>query len=128
MLVAAGRREEALAAYQKSLGIREKLVAADQGNTQWQTELVVSLYKIAGFGEGRDANLNRSLEILRRLDAAGALSADQTGWITAIEEALRQTKSQRRARRGGHSSRCEENDHCSDVRVHWALSSLHFGH
>jgi tetratricopeptide (TPR) repeat protein len=37
-----GRREEALAAYQESLATREKLAAADPGNTERQRDLLLS--------------------------------------------------------------------------------------
>src|SRR5207244_1324518 len=92
VLVAAGRREEAFAAYQKSLAISEKLAAADPGNTEWQTDLVVSLYNVSTVGGAKAANLAKALDILRRLDAIGALSADQKGWIPTIVGELKKIK------------------------------------
>jgi len=74
VLVAAGHREEALAAYQKALAIGDKLAAADPGNAGWQTDLVVSYYKIASVSETKEPNLAKALEILRRLDAVGAFN------------------------------------------------------
>jgi tetratricopeptide (TPR) repeat protein len=42
----AGQLDEALKAYRDSLAIRERLAAADRGNTQWQRDLAVSYGKI----------------------------------------------------------------------------------
>ena len=42
----------ALAAYDESLAIARHLAAADPGNVQWQTDLVVSLYKVAILADG----------------------------------------------------------------------------
>jgi hypothetical protein len=39
VLVAQGKLDEALKAYRDSLAIRERLAAADPGNTQWQRDL-----------------------------------------------------------------------------------------
>ena len=41
-LKAAGRREEALGSYWKSLAIREKLAASDPGNAEWRDDLHIS--------------------------------------------------------------------------------------
>ena len=91
--VAAERREAALAAYRKSLAIREKLARDDPGNSEWQTDLAVALYKIAKAGQAKEANLARALHILQSLDQVNALSAEQKGWIPAIEEQLKKIKS-----------------------------------
>ncbi len=92
MLGAARHREEALAGYQKSIAIAEKLAAADPGNALWQTDLVVSLYKVSTVGEAKEANLAKELDILRRLDAIAALSADQKSRIPTIEDELKNGK------------------------------------
>jgi hypothetical protein len=51
----------------------EELAAADPGNVMWQTDLVVSHYKMAVASEAKRENLAEALSILRRLDAAGTL-------------------------------------------------------
>ena len=72
----AGRREEALAAYRRSLAIAEKLAAADPGNTEWQRDLSVSHDRIgdvlvaAGRREEALAAYRRSLAIREKLAAA----------------------------------------------------------
>jgi tetratricopeptide (TPR) repeat protein len=86
VLLAAGRREEALASYRRGLAMREKLVAADPDNVQWLIDVVVSLYKLAYAGEDARARYARALEILRRLDADGKLTAEQKDWIDTIEK------------------------------------------
>ena len=52
------------------------------GNVQWQTDLVVSLYKIAilADGERKSAALDEALKIVERLDAEGKLSPDKKDW------------------------------------------------
>jgi hypothetical protein len=42
----------------------------------------------AGLGDNPRANLNRALEILRRLDREGGLSADQKRWMDLITREL----------------------------------------
>ena len=74
--MASGTTEEALAAYRRSLAIREKLAAADPGNTEWQRDLSVSHNKIgdvllaAGRREEALAAYRRSLAIRETLAAA----------------------------------------------------------
>lgn len=87
-LMAAFRREDALDAYRKSLAIREALAAADPGNAQWQADMAISLYRLAMAGDDTRARLTRALDILRKLDAAGKLTADQKGWIALFEGKL----------------------------------------
>ena len=87
-LIAAFRREDALDAYGKSLAIREKLAAADPGNAQWQADMAISLFRLAMAGDDTRARLTRALDILRKLDAAGKLTADQKGWIALFEGKL----------------------------------------
>jgi tetratricopeptide (TPR) repeat protein len=76
LLVATGRREEALTAYQKSLAIREKLAAADPGNSDWQRDLSISHNKIgdvlvgAGRREEALAAYHKALAISEKLAAA----------------------------------------------------------
>jgi len=49
---ASGDQAGALEAYEKSLAIARRLAGIDPGNVGWQTDLVVSLYKIAIVAEG----------------------------------------------------------------------------
>jgi len=78
----------ALANFEKSLGIREKLAASDPGRVQWQTDVVVSCCKIAGAGGEPRANYLKALNILQRLDGEGRLPGAQKSWIPAIEGEL----------------------------------------
>ena len=77
-----GDREGALAAYEESLDIARHLAAVDPGNVQWQTDLVVSLYKIAILADGdrKSAAVDEALKIVEQLDAAGKLSPDKKDW------------------------------------------------
>jgi hypothetical protein len=72
----------ALEAYEESLAIARRLAAIDPGNVSWQTDLVVSLYKIALMAEGerRQAALDEAITMVERLDAEGKLSPAQKGW------------------------------------------------
>ena len=72
----------ALAAYDESLAIARHLAAVDPGNVQWQTDLVVSLYKVAilADGEKKSGAVDEALKIVEQLDAAGKLSPDKKDW------------------------------------------------
>jgi tetratricopeptide (TPR) repeat protein len=85
VLVGQDHLDEALAAYRDALAIRKTLARNHPGNVLWETDLVVSLYKIACVGGETEANLSEALAILKRLDAAGTLPSDRKGWIPAIE-------------------------------------------
>jgi tetratricopeptide (TPR) repeat protein len=74
VLVAAGQREEALAAYQKSLVIRDKLAAADPGNNEWQRDLSVSHDRIGGRFE-EQGNLPEALKSYREAFAVNKVLA-----------------------------------------------------
>jgi hypothetical protein len=78
------------AAYAEGLAIRRALAKTDPGNVQWQTDVVVSLYKIAGVSEGarRTDAVNEALGILGRLKAQGALTAEQQSWPDALRALL----------------------------------------
>jgi hypothetical protein len=88
VLKAQGDLAGALILYRGSLAIRKVLAQKDPSNVQWQTDVVVSLYKLAGAGDNPRANLIEALAILKRLNAAGTLPPDKTGWIPRIEAAL----------------------------------------
>ena len=95
MLAAQGNGAEALTAYQRSLGIRERLAQQDPTNAEWQTDLVVSYWKLAqantpvteGHATQREL-LEKGLAILYRLRAESRLTQDQEGWIETLEQAL----------------------------------------
>ena len=84
----------ALKSYQDGLDIRKRLAALDPANTEWQTDLVVSAWKMSGLvphGLTREASavqLQDALVILARLKANGALRADQQGWSQMIQQRL----------------------------------------
>ena len=77
--------------YQDGLEIAQRLAALDPANTEWQTDLVVSAWKMSGLvphGLTRVASavqLQDALVILARLKANGALRADQQGWSQMIQ-------------------------------------------
>ena len=51
-------------------------------NVQWQTDLVVSLYKLAPVADGdrKSAALDEALKIVEQLDAEGKLTPDKKNW------------------------------------------------
>jgi hypothetical protein len=58
------------------------LAVARQGETEPQTDLVVSLYKLAKTANGtqKEEAIDEALEILAALDADGKLNETQKGW------------------------------------------------
>jgi hypothetical protein len=82
----------ALAAFEQGLAIRERLAEADPSNAQWQTDVVVSLWKLAGDGLAEPAAardyLRRVLAILEGLAAAGRLHGAQQEWPALIGQRL----------------------------------------
>jgi tetratricopeptide (TPR) repeat protein len=92
--------DSALTSYQSALAIHKRLIARDPANTEWQTDLVVSLYKIATVLEkqsppqkkGAATNYERILDILRPLVAANRLAANQQDWIADVEKRLEALK------------------------------------
>jgi hypothetical protein len=81
----------------EDLQIRQKLAARDPGNAQWQTDLVISLWKLAavleqqGTPQKREAGAKyqQALEILRPLAVENRLTAEQKKWIARIEARLK---------------------------------------
>jgi eukaryotic-like serine/threonine-protein kinase len=87
-LVSLKRMEEAAREFRAGLAIIERYSATDPDNPRWQIDLVLSLNKLALVGDEPRARFERALAILRKLDAAGRLAANQKGWIQAIEQGL----------------------------------------
>jgi tetratricopeptide (TPR) repeat protein len=87
-LAAADMSDEARSVYGKALSIIESYAATDPGNATWQIDLATCLYRLAQLGDEPRRRLERALAILRRLDAAGALSEDQKPWIPGLEQAI----------------------------------------
>lgn len=73
----------ALASFQRSLEIRQRLVTVEAGNTEWQRDLSVSLERIGDIQQAQDNliaaldSFQRSLEIAQRL---AAVDVGNTGW------------------------------------------------
>jgi hypothetical protein len=67
VLVAQGDLKGALPAYREGLDIARALAAKDPGNAQWQTDVVVSLVKVARVGDDPRPRLSEALTILTRL-------------------------------------------------------------
>jgi hypothetical protein len=89
---ARGDRDGALKAYKDGLDIAKQLAARDPANVVWQTDLVVSAWKLAETAEDKQ-HLASGLAILKRLYAEGKLTADQKKWIAAFEEAMQEPES-----------------------------------
>jgi hypothetical protein len=56
ILLKTGRRADAVEAFRKARAIRERLAAADLGNAQRQSDLVISLMQAAGRGDNARVN------------------------------------------------------------------------
>jgi tetratricopeptide (TPR) repeat protein len=85
-----GNRSAAEDLFAQALMIIRGLTAKDPSNVNWQTNLVVNLYRIASLqdGPGRIQTLNEALEILQQLRDTGHLTADKIGWPDAIAQML----------------------------------------
>jgi hypothetical protein len=88
--LAAGDRAGALATYEESLTNMRKLAAADPGNSEWQADLVVSLYKIStAYDPSRArAALREALAVAETLAREGKLAANRQNWPQPLREAL----------------------------------------
>jgi hypothetical protein len=88
-LSALGQGEPAKTFFEKSLRIRERLAADEPNRADYQTDLVVSLIRMAGFEpESGGAMLQRALSILETLRAREALLPTQELWLDAIRRML----------------------------------------
>ena len=76
-----------------SLEIRQRLAARDPSDVSWQTDLVISLWRLAAVLEQQgspqkreaEAKYQLALEILRPLAVQNRLTAEQKPWISQIE-------------------------------------------
>ena len=89
LLSALGQGEQAKTLYEKSLLIIERLAADEPNRADYQTDLVVSLLRMAEFDpEGGGAIVLRALSILEALKARGALMPMYEPWIGAVRQML----------------------------------------
>ena len=91
VLLAEGNLDNALKSYRVALAIRERLTAADPGNTQWQRDLSISYNKVADVlttqGQLDDAlkAYQSALAIRIRLVAADRSNAQwQRDFLTSV--------------------------------------------
>ncbi len=87
-LRAQGDRPGALAAFQGALAPLQDMDAKDRDHPGVQLWKAHTLLKVAAVGGDVDAAWTESLDILKRLDAAGKLSAGDKELIARIEKAL----------------------------------------
>jgi tetratricopeptide (TPR) repeat protein len=83
VLVAQGKRDEALKAYRDSLAIRERLAAADRSNSVWQRGLSVSYEKVGDVlvAQGkRDEALKAYRDSLAIRERLAAADRSNSGW------------------------------------------------
>jgi hypothetical protein len=84
----------ALAAYRDSLAIAEKLAAQDQGNAEWQRDLVLSHWRLADLAEKRrepaaaGRHWRAALSLARELETSGRLAPSDGYFVGAIEQRL----------------------------------------
>ena len=85
----------ALAAYEASRDIRERLAASDPGNAEWQRDLIVSHWKIAAVLEDMPerrgeaaAYWGRALAVARELAGSGRLAPVDAYFVAELEQRL----------------------------------------
>ncbi|HZO46767.1 MAG TPA: tetratricopeptide repeat protein [Xanthobacteraceae bacterium] len=82
------RPDEAVKEFRAGLAVIERYAARNLDNPRWQIDLALALNKLAFIGDQPRARLERALAILRKLDGAGQLAANQKGWIQTLEEGI----------------------------------------
>jgi tetratricopeptide (TPR) repeat protein len=87
-LVSLKRMEEARKEFRAGVAVIERYSATDPDNVLWQLDLALSLYKLALLGDDPRPRLERALAIVRKLDAAGRLTAGQRAWVESLQQAL----------------------------------------
>lgn len=87
--------EGATEAYREGLKIERALANRDTANVQWQIDVAISLVKLAQTGNDREKNHIEALDILRKLQTAGALTAQQQTLIPMLENELAKGASDR---------------------------------
>ena len=89
VLIALGRLEEAIAAYQAALAIREAVVSADTGNVQAQLELVRAHWILAAHADDPLRRFRLIVATLRKLKDESRLTPDQAVWLPQAEDQLK---------------------------------------
>ena len=91
--IAQGDLEGALKSYEQDLAIIQELANSDEGNVEWQRDLVISYVTFADLMTARDRDAARrhyieALSIMRRLVSAGRLAPRDAYFIEEIETRL----------------------------------------
>jgi energy-converting hydrogenase A subunit M len=90
LLGAMGAGEQAREYYKKDLEITERLAKQEPDRADYQTDLVVSLYRAAAINpENIISVLERALAILHDLDSEGRLEPAKRDWIIMLEKKIR---------------------------------------
>jgi tetratricopeptide (TPR) repeat protein len=88
LLLRFNRTRDALPYFKSNVQLREKLVKADPDNLEWQLALARNLLQLGVSGGGDPRSDRRAVEIMRKLDEAGYLTAEQRSAIKVMEDAL----------------------------------------
>ena len=90
MRLAAGDRAGALLAYDESLAIARKPSPPIRAMPHWQTNLVISLYKVGTASDPPRARavLREALAIVERLARDGKLTDAEQDWPQLLRDAL----------------------------------------
>lgn len=89
LLSALGQSEQAKTFYEKDLAIAERLAGDEPDRADYQTDVVVSLSRIAPFdAENGRAMLLRALSILEDLKNRGALLPMYEPWVGVVRKML----------------------------------------
>jgi hypothetical protein len=78
----------ARSAYLEGLALARQVLAAEPENTQWQADVVVSLWKVAAATTDRSAkisSLQEALGLIDKLESRGALEPQQRNWRAMIQ-------------------------------------------
>ena len=88
VLIAQGKRAEALDAYRSSLSAWEQLATVHPDDVSYQRGLVLANWVLAAQGDDAVNRLSTVVTILRKLSEANKLPADQAQWLTIAQEQL----------------------------------------
>jgi hypothetical protein len=102
----------ARSAYLEGLALARQVLAAEPENTQWQADVVVSLWRVAAATTDRSAkisSLQEALGFVDKLESRGALGANQRNWRAMIEAEIAKPAEQQpvpaqRRRRSAHTA------------------------
>jgi tetratricopeptide (TPR) repeat protein len=99
ILLKTGSKTEALANFRAGLAIDECLASADPTNVWVRLDLIVSHTRLAENGDEPVRRWPLIVDLLRRLQAEGKLTAEQAKWLPMAERELEAVEKKKKAKR-----------------------------